>query len=114
MSTAKAPAAPSGRICEKHPCRCSEDQDNLHYALITFVLRYTPHSGDKTLTQVIWVLRKPTRVFFLLYLIIICLNQSPYLLTLGSNFFVLNGYRTTFKIITKLLIFITFLSFEII
>ena len=47
MSTAKAPAAPSGRICEKHPRRCSEDQDNLRYALITFVLRYTSHSGDK-------------------------------------------------------------------
>ena len=30
---------------------------------ITFVLRYTPHSGDKALTQVIWVLRKPSCVF---------------------------------------------------
>ena len=51
----------------KHPCRCSEDQDNLRYALITFVLRYTPHSGDTALAQVIWVLRKPTQVFLLLY-----------------------------------------------
>ena len=50
---------------KKHPRRCSEDQDNLRYALITFVLRYTSHSGDKALTQVIWVLRKPTRVFLL-------------------------------------------------
>ena len=47
MSTAKAPAAPSDRICEKHPRLCSEDPDNLRYALITFVLRYTSHSGDK-------------------------------------------------------------------
>ena len=31
------------------------------------MLRYTPHSGDKALTQVIWVLGKPTRVFLLLY-----------------------------------------------
>ena len=37
---------------------------NFRYALITFVLRYTPHSGYKALTQVIRVLRKPTRVFF--------------------------------------------------
>ena len=47
-----------------HKCildgQCSEDQDDLRYALITFVLHYTPHSGDKTLTKVIWVLRKPT------------------------------------------------------
>ena len=52
------------------PCKprlCSEDRDNLHYALITFVLWYTPHSGDKALSRVIWVLRKPTRVFLLLY-----------------------------------------------
>ena len=32
---------------KKHPRRCSEDPDNLRYALITFVLRYTSHSGDK-------------------------------------------------------------------
>ena len=44
----------------KHPHLCSEDLDNLRYALITFMLRYTLHSGDKALTQVIWVLRKPT------------------------------------------------------
>ena len=25
---------------------------NIPYALITFVLRYTPHSGDKALTRV--------------------------------------------------------------
>ena len=31
-------------------------------------LRYTPYSGDKALTDVIWVLRKPTRVFVLLSL----------------------------------------------
>ena len=54
------------RINIKHPCWCSEDQDNLRYALITFMLHYTPHSDDKVLTQVIWVLRKPTRVFLLL------------------------------------------------
>ena len=35
----------------------------LSCTLITFVLGYTPHPGDKSLTQVIWVLRKPTRVF---------------------------------------------------
>ena len=52
---------------KKHPGRCSEDQDNLRYALITFVLGYTPHSGEKALTQVIWVHRKPTQMFFLLY-----------------------------------------------
>ena len=51
----------------KNPRRCSEDQDNLHYALITFLLSNTPHSGGKALTQVIWVPRKPTRVFLLLY-----------------------------------------------
>ena len=30
----------------KKPPRCSEDQDNLHYTLITFVLHYTQHSSD--------------------------------------------------------------------
>ena len=39
--------------------------NSLRYALITFVLRYALHSGDEALTQVIWVLRKPTRVFLL-------------------------------------------------
>ena len=34
----------------KHPHRCSEDQDNLRYTLITFVLHCIPHSGDKALT----------------------------------------------------------------
>ena len=33
---------------KKHPrrCRCSDDPDNLRYALITFVLRYTSHSAN--------------------------------------------------------------------
>ena len=53
---------------KKHPRRCSEDQNNLRYELITFVLRHPPHSGDKALTQVIWVLRKPIRVFLLSYI----------------------------------------------
>ena len=43
----------------KHQLRCSEDQNNLRYALITIVLRYIPHSPNL-------VLRKPTRVFLLL------------------------------------------------
>ena len=33
----------------------------------THHLHYTPHSGDKALTQVIWVLRKLTLVFLLLF-----------------------------------------------
>ena len=53
----------------KKPCRCSQDPDDLHYALITFVLRNTPHSIDKALTLVIWVLRKPIQVFLLLFYI---------------------------------------------
>ena len=31
---------------KKHPRHCSEDPDNLRYALI-FVRRYTSHSGDE-------------------------------------------------------------------
>ena len=34
------------RINIKNPRRFSEHQDNLRYALITFVLSYTPHSGN--------------------------------------------------------------------
>ena len=45
------------------PPRCSEDQDNLRSELITLVLRYPPHSGDKALTRVTWVPRKPTWCF---------------------------------------------------
>ena len=37
----------STALIYKHPRRCSENPDNLRYALITFVLRYTSHSGDK-------------------------------------------------------------------
>ena len=30
---------------KQHPHRCSEDQENLRYALMALVLHYTPHSG---------------------------------------------------------------------
>ena len=35
----------------KHPPWYSEHPDNLRYVLITFMLHYTLHSGDKALTQ---------------------------------------------------------------
>ena len=50
----------------KNTCLCSEDPDNLCYALITFVLCYTPHSGDKALTQVILVISKTDSGVFII------------------------------------------------
>ena len=44
--------------------------DNLRYALITFMLRYTQHSGDKALSQVIWVLKKTRLRCFIIVLFI--------------------------------------------
>ena len=50
---------------KKHPPMCSENQDNIRYALITVVLSYTPRSFDKASTQVclIRVIRKPSQFF---------------------------------------------------
>ena len=46
---------------------CSENQDNIRYALITVVLSYTPRSFDKASTQVclIRAIRKPSQAFFI-------------------------------------------------
>ena len=76
---------------KEHPRRCSEDQDNLRYSLITFVLCYTPQSGDKALTQVIWVLRKPTGVFLSLYL-----DRSPYVLYYAISYEIIKTNRGPF------------------
>ena len=49
----------------KLPRQCSEDSDYLRFKLITFVFRYTPYQDDEAYsTRKIWVLRKPTRVFY--------------------------------------------------
>ena len=60
-----------GDIIKKHPRQCSEHQDYLRYALITFILCFTPHSGDECETK---VSRNTDEGVFLLHVYILILS----------------------------------------